>query len=92
MLHIEAPTADKRYTLAQVFDEWNVLLNPTALGGLKTDADHTLTAYVNGKPQTGDPAAIEITQHREIALVYGTKGATVKVPDRYNFPAGERSR
>lgn len=89
VLHIEAPTANKRYTLGQVFDEWNVLLNATSLGGLKADAAHTLTAYVNGKPQTSDPATIEITPHREIALRYGAKNATVKVPAKYNFAAGE---
>jgi hypothetical protein len=89
MLHIEAPTPNKSYTLGQVFDEWNVMLSATALGGLKTDATHTLTAYINGKPQAGEPAAIELTPHRQIALVYGPKDAKVKVPAAYAFPAGE---
>jgi hypothetical protein len=89
VLHIEAPTTNKRYTLGQVFDEWNVQLTPTAVGGLKADAAHTLTAYVDGKPQTGDPAAIELTAHREIALVYGPKGQKVQVPSSYKFAQGE---
>jgi hypothetical protein len=88
VLHIEAPTT-KRYTLGQLFDEWNVRLTAAAIGGLKTDATHTLIAYVNGKPQTGDPAAIELTAHREIALVYGPKGQKIPVPSSYNFPQGE---
>jgi hypothetical protein len=89
VLHIEAPTTNKRYTLGQLFDEWNVQLTATSIGGLKTDATHTLTAYVGGKPQTGDPAAIELTPHREIALVYGPKGQKVQVPSSYKFAQGE---
>jgi hypothetical protein len=86
---IEAPTSNKRYTLGQVFDEWNVLLSATAIGGLTTDATHILTAYINGEQQTGDLTAIELTPHRQIALVYGPKDAKVKVPVAYDFPAGE---
>jgi hypothetical protein len=89
VLHIEAATTNKRYTLGQLFDEWNVRLTATSIGGLKTDAGHTLTAYVNGKPQTGDPAAIELTPHKEIALIYGPKGQKVQVPSSYKFPSGE---
>lgn len=88
VLHIEAPTTNKRYTLGQLFDEWDVQLTATSIGGLKTDAGHTLTAYVNGKPQTGDPAAIELTAHKEIALVYGPKGQKVNVPSSYSFAQG----
>jgi hypothetical protein len=88
VLHIEAPTTNKRYTLGQLFDEWDVQLTATSIGGLKTDAGHTLTAYVNGKPQPGDPAAIELTAHKEIALVYGPKGQKVNVPSSYKFENG----
>jgi hypothetical protein len=88
ILHIESPSTNKRYTLAQVFSEWNVRLTPTQIGGLTTDATHTLTAYVDGKQQTGDPAAIQLTPHREIALVYGAAGAKPQVPSSYKFPEG----
>jgi hypothetical protein len=89
VLHIEAPTTDKRYTLGQLFTEWNVRLTATDLGGLKADGTRALTAYVDGKKQTGDPAAIELTPHREIALVYGPANAGVQVPSHYDFPSGE---
>jgi hypothetical protein len=89
LVHIEAPTANKRYTLGQVFDEWGVRLDAAGLGGLKTDAAHTLTVYVNGKQQSGDPAAVELTAHREIALVYGPAGAGVQIPSSYTFAKGE---
>ena len=89
VLHIESPTRNKRFTLGNVFSEWNVRLSPTQIGGLKTDATKTLTAYVNGKVQPGDPAAIELTAHRQIALVYGDKNAKVDVPSSYKFAPGE---
>ncbi|MFL6055687.1 MAG: hypothetical protein ACJ72W_22715 [Actinoallomurus sp.] len=89
VLHIEAPTTGKRYTLGQLFTEWNVRLGPTRLGGLKADATRTLTAYVDGRKQTGDPAAIELTPHREIALVYGPANSAGRVPSRYDFQPGE---
>jgi hypothetical protein len=88
VLHIESPSKTKRFTLAEVFSEWNVRLTATQIGGLKTDATHTLTAYVDGKAQPGDPAAIQLTAHREIALVYGAKNAKVNVPSSYKFAQG----
>jgi hypothetical protein len=89
VLHIESPSKNKRFTLGEVFSEWDVRLTPTQIGGLKTDATRTLTAYVNGKAQPGDPAAIELTAHRQIALVYGDKNAKVNVPSSYKFAPGE---
>jgi hypothetical protein len=89
VIHVESPTKDKRFNLGEVFSEWNVRLNATQIGGLKTDATHALTAYVDGKAQPGDPAAIELAAHREIALVYGAKNAKVDVPSSYKFPQGE---
>jgi hypothetical protein len=89
VLHIEAPTIGKRYTLGQLFTEWNVRLDAAHLGGLSADGTRTLSAYVDGKKQTGDPAAIELTPHREIALVYGPASAGVRVPSAYDFPSGE---
>lgn len=88
ILHIESPSTSKKFTLGEVFSEWNVRLNAAQIGGLKTDATHTLTAYINGKPQTGDPAAIQLAAHQEIALVYGAKGAKVNVPSSYKFENG----
>jgi hypothetical protein len=88
VLHIEAPATGKRYTLGQLFTEWNLRLNATDLGDLKAGEGRTLTAYVDGRRQGGDPAAIELTRHREIALVYGPANARPKVPSSYAFPAG----
>jgi hypothetical protein len=88
VLHIEAPSTGKHYTLRQLFAEWNVRLDDMDLGDLKAGGGRTLTAYVDGRRQGGDPAAIELTRHREIALVYGPANARPKVPASYAFPAG----
>jgi hypothetical protein len=88
IVHIEAPSTGKRYTLGQLFTEWNLRLDTTDLGDLKTGGGRTLTAYVDGRRQGGDPAVIELTRHREIALVYGPANARPEVPSSYAFPAG----
>jgi hypothetical protein len=88
ILHIEAPTASKRYTLGQLFSEWNVRLNDKSIGGLTADETHVLRAYMDGKLTQGNPADIELAAHREIALVYGPANQKVDVPARYDFPPG----
>lgn len=88
VLHVEAPAAGKRYVLGQLFAEWNVRLDATHLDGLRTGHGRTLAAYVDGRRWYGNPAAIELTPHREIALVYGPAGARTKVPAVYHFAPG----
>jgi hypothetical protein len=88
ILHIEAPTADKTYTLGQLFSEWQVRLDATSIGGLKADANSAVRAYVDGKPVSGDPGRIELMPHQEIALFYGAKNAKFTPPSSYNWPAG----
>jgi hypothetical protein len=88
VLHIEAPTAGKRYVLGELFTEWGVRLDAGDLGGLRTGGGRTLTAYVDGKQRTGNPADIALTPHREIALVYGPAGARPRVPASYRFAPG----
>jgi hypothetical protein len=88
VLHVESPKPKERYILGQLFREWQVRLDPNAIGGLKADGTNTLRAYVNGKRVSGDPAAIELKNHEEIALVYGPADAKVDIPSSYDFPAG----
>ncbi|AJT65517.1 hypothetical protein [Streptomyces chattanoogensis] len=88
VLHIEGP-AERRYILGQLFNEWGVRLNSRGIGGLKAGEGKTLTAYVDGERVSGDPASIELTAHREIALVYGDPDEQVDVPSSYDFAPGE---
>lgn len=85
IVHIESPVqAD--FTLGQFMTEWNVQLTKDRLGPLKTGGGKELHVYVNGKEQSGDPAAVKLTAHAEIAIVYGKPGT--EVPSAYAFPAG----
>lgn len=88
VVHIEADQ-DQQYILGQVFNEWNVKLNRSQVGSLHAGDGRTISAYVNGRKVTGNPAAIELKAHQEIALVFGTPGHKVDVPTRYDFAAGE---
>jgi hypothetical protein len=42
--------------------------------------------YVDGKPYQGDPRALELKAHQEIAIVIGTPPKVI--PSKYKFPAG----
>jgi hypothetical protein len=85
IVHVEAAQAGDRYTLGQLFNEWNVKLDATRLGGLVSGTGQTLRAYVDGKPVTGNPASIELLDHREIALVFGPPNAQTSIPSSYDF-------
>jgi hypothetical protein len=89
LVHIEAGRAGQPFTLGQLFTQWDVRLSTTQIGGLKTDADNTLTAYVDGKKVSGDPAQLRLAAHQQIAVVYGPAGQTVKVPSSYDFAPGD---
>jgi hypothetical protein len=41
---------------------------------------------VNGQAYSGDPAALVLREHQEIACVIGTPPR--KIPSSYKFPAG----
>jgi hypothetical protein len=88
VIHIEAAQYDDRFTLGQLFTEWNVRLSRTRIGGLHAAHDETLTAYVNGVKLVGNPADLVLRPHDEIALVYGPAVPGPKIPSSYDFPPG----
>ena len=87
VVHIESPVK-KDFTLGEFMTEWNVPISTTGLGPLKTGGGKELHIYVNGKEQAGDPAALKLAAHDEIAVVYGAPSDKVKVPTSYNWPQG----
>lgn len=89
IVHIESAANSDRYVLGQLFAEWGVRLTRTQIGGLTAAGDQTLTAFVDGKPYSGDPARIELTAHREVALTFGTAAERKNPPRSYTFPSGE---
>lgn len=89
VIHVESNVV-KDFTLGQFFDIWGVRFTKDCLGGYCQNATSTLRAYVNGTPVTGDPRALVLAAHQEIAVVYGTQKETPKtIPASYDFPPGE---
>lgn len=88
VLHVEAPEPNSRFTLGQLFAQWNVRLTANQIGGLTASEGNVLKVYVNGTQVSGDPAAIELAPNQQIALVYGPADATVDVPSTYAFADG----
>lgn len=92
-IHVESSTAhgNRKYTLGQLFREWELPLSATQIADLKVDATNQLKVYVNGKERPGDPSTIELVAHDEIAILYGTaaENAKVKVPSSFQWAEGE---
>jgi hypothetical protein len=79
IIHVESPNQNK-YTLGQVFAEWNQPLSETQVG----PATGSVIAYVNGQKYTGDPSQIELAPHAVIQLDVGKDVA----PQPFAFPSG----
>jgi len=81
VIHIEAQKA-RDFTVGQFFAEWAVYLDSHSIGGYSG-----MKWYLNGKQQTGNPAALIFKPHQEIAFVVGK--APSKIPSSYAFLSGE---
>jgi len=84
IMHVESPTK-RTFDLAQFFGVWGVRLTPSCVGGYCKELT-PWRLYVDGKPYQGDPRALELKAHQEIAIVIGTPPKTI--PSKYKFPAG----
>jgi hypothetical protein len=83
VLHIESPEENDEFTLGQFFAQWGVFLNGRCVGAYCDN----LRWYVNGKPQTGNPANLLLKAHQQVAIVVGK--APAKVPASYAFQPNE---
>jgi hypothetical protein len=70
VIHTESPTVVDN-TLGQFFTEWGVKLDAKCVQKYCKPATK-IAIYVNGKPFTGDPRTIDLSDHKEIAIVIGT--------------------
>jgi hypothetical protein len=66
IIHVESPTK-RIYTLGDFFGEWHQPLNANQVA----DAKGHVSAFVNGKPWTKDPASIPLLPHAVIQLSVG---------------------
>ncbi|WP_460523530.1 hypothetical protein [Flindersiella endophytica] len=86
VVHIESPVKVP-FSLGQFMTEWDVALTETTLGGLKGIAGKQFRVYVDGKPYSGNAAAIILQDHQEIALVYGTAAQQADPPSTFDWSA-----
>lgn len=88
VIHIESPVK-RQFSLGEFFSEWQVSLSPDHIGGLRADGSKVVRVFVNGKPETGNPAAITLGAHDEIAVAYGSPRPGETIPTTYGFPEGD---
>jgi hypothetical protein len=84
IVHIESPTV-KDYFLGQVFGEWNVQMSDNCVAGLCSPAT-PISIYINGTASSTPFPQIVFHAHDEIAIVIGTRPATI--PTSFVFPSG----
>jgi hypothetical protein len=80
VIHVEAP-AEGQFTLGQLFEEWAVRLDASCVDEYCAP-DTPVAVYVDGQPQSGNPADIVIRDLQEIAIVIGTPPAVI--PDSFS--------
>ncbi len=85
VIHVEAPK-DGTYTLGNLFKIWGQPLSATQLMVYKTDASHSIKAYVNGALYKGNPADIQLKLHSVLTLEYGPPFVA---PQPYKFSPNE---
>jgi hypothetical protein len=83
IIHIESDRPGQ-FTLGQFFDEWGVRLDQSCVGGYCTGDGKEMRVYVNGNRLAADPYHLVLSEHQEIAVIYGGPGAFNSVPSSYN--------
>lgn len=86
IVHVESDSDGSMFTLGQFFDEWQVTLTRSRLGGLRASRRDPVVVYLNGAPVAGPPGSVRLAPHQEIVVVYGPGSAAIAA--RYSFPAG----
>ena len=70
IVHIESPHKILP-TLGTWYDVMKLPLSSTQIGSYKVESRQHLKIYVNGKPYSGNPRDIVLTQHKDIWLEIG---------------------
>jgi hypothetical protein len=82
ILHTESQ-ATESHTLGEFFIEWDVTLSESCVG---EHCDEPIAVYVNGERYTGEAAAIELTDLKQIAIVIGTPPAVIPATADFSRP------
>ena len=87
-IHIESPNVET-FTLGQFFDIWGVRFTSKCIGSYCEDQQNSVRVFVNGEAVAGDPRSIELTDHIEIVIAYGTSGELPNpIPSQHQFSPG----
>lgn len=85
IIHVESAEA-RSFTLGELFDVWGVRLTSECVGGYCQSSASKLWVFVDGKPEFANPRSIELRDHREIVLAYGTEGSLPNpIPGTFDF-------
>ncbi len=70
IIHVESPNF-KTFTLGNFFDVWGQPLSKTDVAGARPRKGERVAVWVDGRPYTGDPRKIELTQHLDVTIDVG---------------------
>ncbi|MBV9409262.1 MAG: hypothetical protein JO164_10605 [Candidatus Eremiobacteraeota bacterium] len=70
IIHVESPNF-KTFTLGNFFDVWGQPLTKTNVAGAQTKKNERVAVWVDGNRYTGNPRAIELTQHLDVTIQVG---------------------
>ncbi|MGB9252292.1 MAG: hypothetical protein WCC28_21545 [Mycobacterium sp.] len=87
VLHIESPVK-RQFSLGEFFSEWQVSLSEDNIGGLRTGGGKVVRVFVNGTQRNGNPGAIMLGAHDEVAVLYGRPQPGETIPRSYHFGGG----
>lgn len=71
VIHVEAAKAKQKFTLGQLFIQWDVALSKAQVGDLRPSDGGNLEVTVNGETYTGDPASLRLEPRQVITLDLG---------------------
>jgi hypothetical protein len=75
VIHTESASPEPN-TLGELFTEWGVVLDTSCVATFCAPTTE-VAIYVDGELVSGDPAAIQLTDQREIAIVIGTPPSVI---------------
>jgi hypothetical protein len=70
IIHVESPNF-RTFTLGNFFDIWGQPLTNGDVAGAHPRKGERIVTWVDGRRYTGDPRAIELTQHLDVTIEVG---------------------
>ena len=87
VLHIESPVK-RQFSLGEFFSEWQVSLSEDNIGALRAGGGKVVRVFVNGTQRNGNPGAIMLGAHDEIAVLFDRPQPGETIPRNYDFSGG----